>query len=51
MAQKKNNTKKLLVIIGIVAVAALLAFLIFDKVQSGNYLKALNAATANTKAI
>ena len=51
MAQKKNNTKKLLVILGIVAVAALLAFLIFDKVQSGNYLKALNAATANTKAI
>lgn len=51
MVQKKNNTKKLLVILGIVAVAALLAFLIFDKVQSGNYLKALNAATANTKAI
>lgn len=51
MAQKKNNTKKLLIILGIVAVAALLAFLIFDKVQSGNYLKALNAATANTKAI
>ena len=51
MAQKKNNTKKLLVILGIVAVVALLAFLIFDKVQSGNYLKALNAATANTKAI
>ena len=51
MAQKKNNPKKLLVILGIVAVAALLAFLIFDKVQSGNYLKALNAATANTKAI
>lgn len=51
MAQKKNSTKKLLVILGIVAVAALLAFLIFDKVQSGNYLKALNTATANTKAI
>ncbi len=51
MAQKKNNMKKPLIILGVLAVAALLGFLIFDEVQSGNYLKALNAAAANTKAI
>ncbi len=51
MAQKKNNLKKPLIILGIAAVVALLAFLIYDEVKSGNYLKELNQALENTKEI
>ncbi len=51
MAQKKKDMKKPLIILGIVAVVALLAFLIFDEVKSGNYLKELNQVLENTKEI
>ena len=51
MAQKKKDMKKPLIILGVVAVAALLAFLIFDEVKSGSYLKELNQALENTKEI
>ena len=48
MAQKKNDMKKPLIILAVVLVAALLAFLIYDEVKTGGYVKELNQAINNT---
>ena len=42
MAQKKTNSKKPLIILCVVVIVAVLAFLIYDEVQSSNYLNQLN---------
>ncbi len=41
MAQKKTNSKKPLIILCVVVIVAVLAFLIYDEVQSSNYLNHL----------
>ena len=48
MAQKKTNSKKPLIILCVVIIVAVLAFLIYDEVQSSNYLNQLNEAISNT---
>ena len=51
MAQKKTNSKKPLIILCVVVIVAVLAFLIYDEVQSSNYLNQLNEAISNTAAL
>ena len=51
MAQKKTNSKKPLIILCVVIIVAVLAFLIYDEVQSSNYLNQLNEAISNTAAL
>lgn len=50
-AQKKTNSKKPLIILCVVVIVAVLAFLIYDEVQSSNYLNQLNEAISNTAAL
>ena len=47
MAEKKKNIKPL-IILGVVLVAALIGFLIYDEVKTANYKKELNLAIQNT---
>lgn len=47
MAEKKKNIKPL-IILGVVLVAALIGFLIYDEVKIANYKKELNLAIQNT---
>lgn len=51
MAQKKTNYKKPLIILCAVVIVAVLAFLIYDEVQSSRYLNQLNEAISNTAAL
>ena len=47
MAEKKKNIKPL-IILGVVLVAALIGFLVYDEVKTANYKKELNLAIQNT---
>ena len=51
MAQKKTDKKKPLIILCAVVIVAVLAFLIYDEVQSSSYLNQLNEAISNTAAL
>lgn len=51
MAQKKTNSKKPLIILCVVIIVAVLAFLIYDEVQSNSYLNQLNEAISSTASL
>ena len=51
MAQKKTNSKKPLIILCVVVIVAVLAFLIYDEVQSNSYLNQLNEAISSTASL
>ena len=47
MAEKKKNIKPI-IILGVVLVAGLIGFLVYDEVKTANYKKELNLAIQNT---
>ena len=51
MAQKKTDKKKPLIILCAVVIVAVLAFLIYDEVQSNSYLNQLNEAISSTASL